>query len=287
MAVHVDLHSERYFPKSASCLKSVNNWCKKGSLVALPIGFKLQVDVRTQVNFFLKDDGTYAVNQKLSLTSEFLTSEFGKIFTALKEEYINKCGLTKEMALRHLVELERDFEKGCCYGQACAVMMANQPTLHPRENIVKRTKAIQVLFFQAMSNLRHLLRKCKAIGQEKGQENSLFQRSEAAEHAFFSKHTGLRYVSKRKCYQDRDVTAALKEAKGSILRVIIPHKQEAHTICLFLDEGRFQVYDSLLGLVSYKDKQSLFEDVLQNLHSLLADDSHLLKKVTVDEFVRV
>lgn len=284
----VDLHSKPYFSKSAFCLKSVSNWCKNGSVVALPIGFKLQVDAGTQVNFFLRDDGTYAFNRKLLLTDEFLTSEFGRVFADFKEEYINKCGLTKERALKHIVELEKDFERGCCYGQACAVMIANQPTISLRENVVKRTGEIQVLFFQAMSNLRHLyLRKCKAIGQEKGQEMTLFQRSEAAEQKFLLDHAGLRYVSQRVFCDGNEVETMLKGAKGSVLRIILPHKQEAHTVCLFLDEGRFRVYDSLLGLVAYKDKQSLFEDMHQNLRSLLSDDTHALKKVTVDEFVRV
>ncbi|MDB6081618.1 MAG: hypothetical protein JWO53_890, partial [Chlamydiia bacterium] len=82
-----DLYSEKFFPTVIACLQDGSKWCKNGSIVALPIGFKLP----NRVSFFQADNGKYASNHKLVMTAEFLESELGKQLVPFGDDYLKSC----------------------------------------------------------------------------------------------------------------------------------------------------------------------------------------------------
>lgn len=83
----------------------------------------------------------------------------------------------------------------------------------------------------------------------------------------------------------------IQRTGAQILRLTFPHKKEAHTICIFL-HPRFQVYDSLAGMVNYVTQDSLLDDIMryfdqavQFLQANLGSTSSA-KNMTIEVFQR-
>ena len=77
----------------------------------------------------------------------------------------------------------------------------------------------------------------------------------------------------------------IKKDNAQIIRLTFPHSKDAHTICLFLDP-RFQIYDSLVGMVNYETQDKLLIDVVKYFDEVNRLSTTRSKKVTIEVFRR-